>query len=218
MDIRKEIKSILMEVISEAVPSIHFNYRVYSRLTSSLYTRPSFDFADIEDQIELIKKTNFSKEASFAIQLKSFPETYISKDPDTGKPSIGNEIWAVVRDNVITTIFFRNSSQRNTPVSNVDNTIMLKTLVKNYNIENKNPDGTVDFKIGDKSHKQGKGQRKKVEFDMPFVEINGKKWYIDESNEELIYAKNIKKKLSFDDLKEEVLEKVIDAATVQSAV
>lgn len=213
MDIREEIRNVIQEVFSEAAPSIHFKDRVYSRLTSSLYTRPSFNIEDIEDQIELIKKTNFPEGISFAIQLKLFTDTYVSKDPETGTPSIGNEIWAVVRDNVITTIFFRNSNQRNIPVSNVDNTIMLKTLVKNYNSSEKNEDGTVDFNVGGKP-RQGKGQRKKVELDLPTVEINGKKWYIDEPNEEIIYAKNTKKRLPFGDLKEEIFEKIVNAVAV----
>jgi hypothetical protein len=219
MNIREEIQNILMEVFNEAALSTHFRDRVFDRLTSSLYTRPNFDYSNIEKEIDLIKKINFNPNESFAIQLRTFSNTFISKDPDTGTPSIGNEIWAVVRENTITTIFFRKSTQRGTPVSNIDNTIMFKSLLSFYNSAEKAPDGTVDFEIPENTgHRQGKGQRKKIELDFPMVEINGNSWYIDEANEELIYAKNIKKKLSFDDLKEDILEKVIDAVTVQSAV
>jgi len=219
MDIREEIKMILMEVFSEAAPSNHFKERVYDRLSSTLYTRPRFDYDSVEDYVELIKKVNFPEYESFAIQLKSYPVTYTSKDPSTGSVSIGNDLWAVVRDNVITTIFFRNSSQSVQDTS-TDHALTIQNLIRYYNSREKDENGYVDWESSDskKTHKQGKGQRKKVELDFPVVDINGKKWYIDESNEELIYAKNIKKTLSFDDLKEEILEKVIDAVTIQSAV
>ncbi len=213
MDIRKEIRSILQEVFSEAAPTIHFKDRVHDRLTSSLYTKPSFDYSSVEREINILKVTNFDPSDSFAIFLKSFPVTYVSKDPFTGTPSIGDELWAVVRDNEITTIFFRNSHQRDTKVSGVNNTLNIKTLVKNYNDSEKNADGTVDFEVGGIS-KKPTSSRKRLSLDLPIVDLAGAKWYVDESKEEIIYAKNIKKKLSFDDLSEDYLEKVINAVTV----
>lgn len=215
MDIRGEIKNILKEVFSEAAPTIHFGDRIYNRLTSTLYTRPAFNYQDIDKQIGIILNTNFEPEESFAVFLKSFPVTYASKDPFTGKPSVGNEVWAVVRGNKITTIFFRNSSQRNTPVKDVDNTLDIKILFKNYTEAEKNPDGTVDFSMNtlSSSGRRGVG-RKRVELDLPIVELDGSKWYIDQENEKIMFAKNIKKEISFDDLKEEYLEKIIDAVTM----
>ena len=167
-----------------------------------------------------MKRVNFNPEESYAVQLKSFPTTFTSKDPETGSESIGDEIWATIRGNSITTVFFRNSSQKHIPVSNIDNTLRFKSLYKYYQSAEKNSDGTIDFVEKSKKHKQGKGQRKKVSLDFPIVDLGekGGKWYVDESNEELIYTKNIKKKLSFDDLKEEILEKVIDAVTIPSMV
>jgi hypothetical protein len=215
MDIRSEIKNILKEVFSEAAPSIHFGDRIHDRLTSTLYTRPAFDYNEIDKQINIIKNTNFDPEESFAVFLKKFPVTYVSKDPFTGTPSIGDEVWAVVRNNVITTIFFRNSSQRNTPVKDVDNTLDIKALFKNYTDGEKNPDGTVDFSVNTSSSSGRKGPgRKRLELNLPIVDLDGSKWYIDQENEKIIFAKNIKKELSFDDLKEEYLEKIIDAVTM----
>ena len=219
MNIQQEIQNILMEVFNEATPSPHFKDRIHDRLTSTLNTRPKFDYSNVENEIALLKKTNFNPDESFAVQLRTFSTTFISKDPETGRSSIGNEIWAVVRGNSIHTIFFRNAHQKGTPVKGVDNTINFKELYKNYESSEKNPDGTVDFGNKEKkSHRQGKGQRKKVSLDFPMVELSGGKWYIDEVNEELIYAKNTKKKVSFDDLKEDAFEKVINAVTVQSTV
>jgi hypothetical protein len=219
MDIRDEIRNILMEVFAEAAPSIHFKDRVHTRLTSSLYTRPEFNYGDIRAELALLKRVNFNPDESYAVQLKTLSTTFTSKDPETGSESIGNEIWATIRGNSITTVFFRNSSQKHIPVSNIDNTLRFKSLYKYYQSAEKNSDGTIDFVEKSKGHKQGKGQRKKVNLDFPIVDLGkGGKWYVDESSEELIYAKNIKKKLSFDDLKEEVLEKVIDAVTIPSTV
>lgn len=212
MDIRTEIRGILQEVFSEAAPTIHFKDRVYGRLTSSLYTRPLFDYSTVEKEIDVLKATNLDPSDSFAIFLKTYPVTYVSKDPFTGIPSIGNELWAVVRDNEITTIFFRNSHQKNTKVSGVNNILNIKALIKNYGDSEKNADGTVDFEVGGVGKKTS--SRKRLSLDLPVVDLAGAKWYIDEPNEEIIYAKNIKKKLSFDDLTEDYLEKVINAVTV----
>jgi len=213
MDIRAEIRGILKEVFSEAAPTPHFKDRVYDRLTSSLYTKPSFDYSKVEGEINILKSTNFDPSDSFAVFLKSFPVTYVSKDPFTGTPSIGDELWAVVRDNEITTIFFRNSHQRDVKVSGVNNVLHIKKLVKNYSDSEKNADGTVDFEIAPTS-KRPTSSRKRVSIDLPVVDLAGSKWYIDEPNEEIIYTKNIKKKLSFDDLSEDYLEKIINAVTV----
>jgi len=214
MNIREEIRSVLNEIFNEAAPSPHFKDRVFGRLASSLYTKPQFNYDDVKNQIDVIKKVNFNPKQSFAINIRSFPTTFVSRDPKTGKESIGNELWCIIRNNEIATIFFRNSSQKGIKVSGIDYTIKFKALQNLYDSSEKNPDGTVDFTIS--KQRPGKGQRKKVELDLPIVELDGSKWYVDEKNEELIYAKNIKKKLSFDDLKEEFFEKVIDAVTVKN--
>ena len=77
MNIREEIQNILMEVFNEAAPSVHFRDRVFDRLTSSLYTRPNFDYSNIENEVDLIKKINFNPNESFAIQLRTFSQTFI---------------------------------------------------------------------------------------------------------------------------------------------
>jgi hypothetical protein len=210
MNVRQEIRAILKEVFSEASPTIHFNDRIHDRLTSPLYTRPNFDYSEVSKQIETIKNINFDPNDSFAIFLKKFPVTYVSKDPVTGNPSIGDEVWAVVRNNVITTIFFRNSYQKDVRVKDVNNILNIKTLYKHYVDSEKNPDGTVDFSIKKPTFDSS---RKKAKLNLPIVELGGSMWYIDEPNEEIIYVKNIKKKLSFNDLDEEYLEKVINAVT-----
>jgi hypothetical protein len=47
--------------------------------------------------------------------------------------------------------------------------------------------------------------------DLPVVELNGQKWFVDVPNENLIYTKNTKKTISINDLDEKHLEKVIDS-------
>lgn len=215
MDIRGEIKGILKEIFSEAAPSIHFGDRIHDRLTSTLHTRPVFDYSEIDKQINIIKNTNFNPEESFAIFLKRFPVTYVSKDPFTGMPSTGDEVWAVVRGNVITTIFFRKSKQGNVPVRDIDNTLDIKILFKNFIDGERNPDGTVDFSMSNSGSARRKGAgRKKLNFNFPIVYLNGSSWYIDQENEKIIFTKNINKEISFDDLKEEYLEKIINIVTV----
>lgn len=215
MDIRLEIRSIIRELLNEAVPSVHFKERVFDRLVSSRFTNPPFNYDEISKELDLVKKIDFPGGYAFAIMLKRTPTKYISKDPLTNNYSKGNEVWVVVRDNEITTAFFRDTSQKATPVSNVDYTLDINKLLDVYKSSNKDENGHVYLSINDLTstgkNKPGKGSRKKVGLDLPTVNIANKDWYIDEKNEELIYAKNIKKKLSFDDLKEEILEKVIEA-------
>ncbi|MEK6829583.1 MAG: hypothetical protein AABY15_05685 [Nanoarchaeota archaeon] len=210
--IRNEIRTILKEVFSEAAPSTHFKDRVYGRLSSTLYTRPSFDYSEVEKQIDTIRAINFNPGESFAIFIKKFPVTFVSKDPVTGNPSIGNELWAVVRDNVITTIFFRNSHQKDVKVKDVSHILSIKTLYRYYAENEKNADGTVDFDVYEVKRVQKPDfSKKRNSLNLPIVELDGAKWYIDEPNEQIIYVKNIKKSISFNDLDEKYLEKVINA-------
>ena len=65
-------------------------------------------------------------------------------------------------------------------------------------------------KLSGESKKSKSGSRKKIDLDLPKVKIGGKDWYIDEPNEELIYSKNIKKKISFDRLSEKQFEELIE--------
>ena len=218
MDIKGEIRSVLIEMFNEAAPSIHFKDRIFNRLTSILNTRPSFDYSNIENEISILKKTNFNPNESFAIQLKIFSTTFVSKGLKLNSPSVGNEIWAVVRNNIIETIFFRNSSQKNTEIINIDNTISFKSILNNYKSSEKKSDGTVDFNYSKNNKRKRKGKIKKTELNLPYLYIKGVKWYVDEENEELIYAKNIKNKISFNDLQEDILEKVIDVAISNSMV
>jgi hypothetical protein len=214
MDIRKEIRAILMEVFTEVVPSGHFYDRTKERL-NIINTRPEFDYNTISSEIELLKNINFPTGRSYAIKLKRFPVTYVSKNPEGGPPSIGDEVWAVVRDNDsgsgnrITTIFFRNSRQQG-QVKDADITVNIKTLKDLYNNSEKKSDGTVDFSLN-RGIKSPQGQKKKFELDLPVVELDGKNWYIDIPNEMLIYTKNTKKTIPIGDLDEKYFEKVIDS-------
>jgi len=213
MDVRTEIRSILSELFNEAQPSSHFEDRVHSRLTSSMYTSPDFNYETVRDSLELIKKINFPEDKSFAVKIKKFPVTFRSEDPYSQSVSEGDELWVTIRENLITTIFFRNSWQgkKNISIKGIDHMINIKPLNRYYNDVNKNQDGTVDLNVNRLLNPEGSGSRKKIELDLPSVELGGAKWFIDEEQEELIYAKNIKNKVKFDELKEDVLEKVVNA-------
>lgn len=206
MDLRKEIRTILKEVFSEAISSEHFKDRIYDRLTSNLYTRPHFNYSEVEKQIETLKLINFDPEDSYAIFLKKFPVTYSSKDPVTDIASVGDEVWAVVRNNEITTIFFRNSHQKDR-VQGVNHALTIKALYKYYVENDKNEDGTVDYA----SNRNTSLGTNKYKLDLPIIDLNGQRWYVDENGEQIIYVKNTKKTIPFNDLDEKHFEKVINA-------
>jgi hypothetical protein len=111
---------------------------------------------------------------------------------DEATDSNGNVIFAIVRGNEIKTIYWGKSYVAQTA-------------------EKMDVDRVVKKVSPEKAQRPGKGQRKKIELDLPLVDIDGKEWYVDEENEKIIYRKNIKKELSFDELDEDVLEQVIDA-------
>lgn len=213
MDIRNEIRRVLNEVLSEAIPTQHFKVRVSDRLTSGKYTTPVVDYSKIKDKIETLRNTNFTENKSFSVFLYRFSETHSSIDPETDSVSHGNELWAVVRDNEMKTIFFRGAHQRDIPISDVDHMLNINQLEKNFMEGTKNSDGTVDFNYNAmlKRNKVG-GSRKNVDLDFPRALLGNKEYYVDVENEKIIAVKNIKKTYDFDDLGEEDLEIVIDAA------
>lgn len=208
-EVREIVRGILKEMfLSEAHPSTHYNERVAGRLKSEYLTEPKFDFDTIKNSLAILQKINFEPDKEYAIFMRPYNQTYKSREPITGHVSIGSDLWALVKNNTIITVMFRRKDQRNDNPIGYDTILNMKSLEQKYHEAEKDENLEADFKD---FKRQGAGTRKKISLDFPVIEVNGKKWYVDEKNEEIIYTKNIKKKVSFSDLTEDVLEKVIDA-------
>jgi len=144
------------------------------RLTSLKIDPKKINFFSEED-----KKDSINKKLLFVDEITS---------------SNGNEIYIIIRDNVIATIYFaKNYIPQTTNKLRVDN------IIKNEL-----------FFSGLDNKKDKKGSRKKIELNLPKVIIGNKEWYVDEVNEKLIYSKNIKKEVPFDMLTEKQFEELIE--------
>lgn len=177
------------------------------------YSLSSDERESIKRKYKLIEGYEFPKNEDFAVIL-----AYIWIDPkrinyyseedrldvvgknlfflDRKTKSNGNKIYAIIRNNEIETIYFAKDDVPQTKEKlRVDRIIKNELFFTKLNNEKKRSEG---------------GSRKKIELDLPKVKIGGKDWYIDEPNEELIYSKNIKKKISFDRLSEKQFEELIE--------
>ncbi len=157
MDIKKIrtiVRGLIQEIFNEAEETAHYIDRVAGRL-KSMYTYPTFNYSTIADSIEIIKKTRFPKGFSYAIKVRKFPEseetTFNFVDPLTNNESVGNEVWAVIRNNNLTSIMFRNSSQGKFVKTPVDIYLDMSTVKNNYDNQianNKvNDKGEVDYAV-----------------------------------------------------------------------
>lgn len=151
-EIRKIVRALIEESLNEAGDTAHYADRVAGRL-KSMYTYPAFPYDTIADSMDIIRKTNFPPNFSYAITVKRFPKaentTFQFVDPNTNMESKGNEVWATIRNNRITTIMFRNSGQGKFTKTPVDVYLEMETVKKNYDAQvaagNVNENGEVDF-------------------------------------------------------------------------
>jgi hypothetical protein len=182
--------------------------------TLGTYSLNDDEKEEIVRKYKFIENYNFSPQESYGVRLTSLnidPKRIKFFSDEDKKESInkkllfvdeitnsnGNEIYAIIRDNVIATIYFaKNYIPQNTRKLRVDN--IIKNELFFSGLDNKK----------DKKHKEG--SRKKIELNLPKVIIGNKEWYIDEVNEKLIYSKNIKKEVPFDMLTEKQFEELIE--------
>lgn len=212
--IRRNIECIAEEELNEALFTKHFIDRLYDRLESTVWTNPPFTDKLFQERIGLLEKIDFSKLETYAIKMGKYKEVYMSKNPENNKVSSGDELWVVVRYNHLVSVFFRNSSQRHTPVADVDYLLNYNDIELYYLRTPKKENGHVD--LSHKSlnlFKQKNTEKEKFKpkgLDFPTVELGGKLWYIDEKNDIIINVKNWNKKIPINSLSEKDLEKVVE--------
>lgn len=212
--IRHNIEELASRELSEVLSTKHFIDRAYDRLESSVWTTPPFTDKFLQEKIGLIDKVDFSTLESYAVRMGKYKQVYTSKNPENNKISSGDEIWLVIRENKIVSIFFRNSSQKGTPVADVDYVVDYKDIESYYLTTPKEKNGHVHVNVKAlKGFKNKAAEANKVhtyKLDMPTVELGGKMWYIDDKNDVIINVKNWNKKIPIESLSDTDLEKIIE--------
>lgn len=116
------ISPIHYATLQEALATQHMNKRLLSRL-HELNLSTSF-IQNVMNKLQVILHKNYYPDISYAIRLATFlPDkkspNYIEIDErpyykhrdEMGKVSIGDEFWAIVRDNKIVTFLLRKSQE-----------------------------------------------------------------------------------------------------------
>lgn len=145
MNINK-INIIIAETINEfAHKTNHYIIRIINRIQNKDYSNFYKEKEDIKkrtlDNIIYTESLTFPQNSSFAVKVGEGSFEYVyrkpSDDPDTTfEKSEGKDVWAIIRRNVITTLFFRG--QKTTPHS-TDYVFDTETL-RNYVEQDKDGD------------------------------------------------------------------------------
>lgn len=190
------LRSFIRLSIAEALERIHFSDRIRDRIMDPSTISPEFDSRSVQDVVPFLKRVNFPEEATVAVNVFRSNTVYRSEVKNE-PPIFGNNLWIIIRDNSLVTLFFRKDGN---PPDDVQFRIMVEKL---WNIvDNK---GSYDLTMQDlrsavASRPDASSTRKRgVDIQLPIVAIKGSKWYADLKKELFIYAKNIKKVMSFDD-------------------
>lgn len=210
--IRKIVKNIINEIVQEAVPGKHWQLRIDTRLKSPK-TEPNFPFHHVDDKLKFLEKISFEGQKNIALRIYTSKQIYTAHGDGKERPSKGNTVWAVIRGNELDTLLFDSPDYQ---VQNTQYTFTIEQLI-NF-ARHKGPDENGIYWISDKDIEKGLAIPAKTELkkqlDLPVVELKTGLWYIDADNEKLIYLKNTKKTMSFDEafeqLPEEDLAKVTD--------
>jgi len=197
------IKEILKEeIVQEAVLNQHALERVEQRLNSMKIDN---DLSYGEEQIitnnlQKILSYEFNPNKSFGILLGTFkpnPESRLYTDTngwnpnvpfyeiygqgldDVVKDSTGDEFWAVVRNNVITTVMLRKKSQREFALNDREDNGGLGVGVVSTNVDN-----LIAKEEEEKEKLLSKPNKKNN-----IIRINNTQWVVDGKNEK-VYQKN----------------------------
>lgn len=111
--------------IQEALATAHMNDRIIERLYD--LDLPQDIINKTNDKLRTIKQTDFPIDKSYAIRLSQFQPILTAETKDIftkingrpyykhkdsqGRTSIGDELWAIVRDNKIVTFLMRKSEE-----------------------------------------------------------------------------------------------------------
>lgn len=201
--LRNKIRKILFETIA----TTHFKERIKDRLDSN-YTNFSEEKEGIKqriyDDIDFLETIQFPGQHNIGVLLGSGSIEYEYHREVGGKVehSQGRYVWVVIRANFLETIVFgdRDYVPRNTQYQlRIER---IKEFVQEENGGVRELDDKSLRKLLSPKQKSSGGYRKvPAEFEgMPVVTISGKEYFVDEPNEQVVYTKNTKRTLSFDEV------------------
>lgn len=211
----KELRALIRTSIEEALERIHFSDRMRDRVMDPSTISPEFDSRSVQDVVPFLKRVNFPEEATIAINV--FRSNTVYRSEVKGEPPIfGNNLWVIVRNNSLVTLFFRKD---NNPPDDVQFRIMVEKLWSIVDSKGSYDIAMQDLKSASGAKQDMSSTRKRgVNIPLPTVIIKGNKWYADLKRELFIYAKNIKKVMNFDDafrqLSNDELDGIMDQLTV----
>ncbi len=201
------LRSLIRKAILEATELPHFQDRVSERLSG---IQPPLDPKFVKPALDLLRKVNFPGQTNVAVNIFRSGAVFTSYVSDKATPTVGNNMWAIIRGNELETIVF--TSDKAVP----QNTQYQITIAKLNGIVTRNG---FDLSLADLEGKPAvASQEKKPYLDMPKVIIRGKEWFADVKREVFLYAKNIQKVMTFDQAFEELPERELDAIMDQLAV
>jgi len=202
-----ELRSIIRRLVLEAVQTAHYTDRVAERLLDPDRITPPLNRSVIEPLLDLLTRIDFPRGASVGVKLFQSGTVFKAFVSDKWEPSVGNTLWAVVRNNDLVTTMFSHEKYVPRDVQYVVSIAKLKRIVTEK--------GSYLITTSDLEDRPAHGARKRGGLmNLPVVVISGKEWYADVNKEVLYYAKNIHKTMTFNDafstLPETELDSILD--------
>jgi len=201
------LRSFIRFSIEEALERIHFSDRIKDRIMDPSTISPEFDSRGVQDVVQFLKRVNFPEEATVAVNVFRSGTVYRSEVKNE-PPIFGNNLWIIIRDNSLVTLFFRKDGN---PPDDVQFQIMVEKLWTIVDQKGSYDITMQDLRSAVANRPNPASTRKRgPNIQLPIVAIKGSKWYADLKQELFIYAKNIKRVMSFDDAFEQLSNDELD--------
>lgn len=212
----KDLRNAIRQQLAEAFATAHAVDRTLERFLNQADIRPEVPYEVYERIMQNMtwvkQNVRFNPDKSYQVHLINLPQFYQHWEKGNHEASSqGDMVYALIRNNMIVSVFFRRKPQRFHLMPAVDEEVSVEQLMSLPQAE----DGKVHFST--MPQKPGSGSRKKYVLDLPVVTLQGKEWFVDEPNGIIIYTKNIKRTMDIDDaleqLPEEEAEKIFDQSS-----
>lgn len=218
------VKNIIKEeILQEAKLNDHALHRVKERLNrmkiDNDLTPREIDI--ISSNLQKILEYDFSPKKSYGILLGTFkpnPQSRLYTDTnkwdpgipyyeiygegldDVVKDSTGEEFWAIVRENIVTTVMLRKNNQREFALNDREDNGGLGVQVVSINIDNLIADIEAEKqRLAQQSNKNAN-----------VINIDGVKWVVDNVNQKVFQKNKPERYVALDDVFDHFDEKTVE--------